>query len=150
MNHIIWLTIYIYISPLPLELPSHPQPPSHPSRSSEITELSSLCCRVSFLSLHAQLFSHVWLFASTWTVAHQAPLCVGFSRQEYWSGLPFPPLGVLPDPGIEPCLLHWQVYSLPLSHLGSSFSHFSLAIYFTHGSVYMSKLLSQCTIWFLS
>ena len=40
--------------------------------------------------------------ATTWTVACQAPLSVGFSRQEYWSGLPFPPLGDLPDPGIEP------------------------------------------------
>ena len=36
-----------------------------------------------------------------WTVAHQAPLSLGFSRQEYWSGLPFPPPGDLPDPGIE-------------------------------------------------
>ena len=38
-----------------------------------------------------------------WTVAHQAPQSVGFSRQEYWSGLPFPSSGDLPDPGIEPC-----------------------------------------------
>ena len=37
-----------------------------------------------------------------WTVAHQAPLSMGFSRQEYWSGLPFPSLGDLPKPGIEP------------------------------------------------
>ena len=37
-----------------------------------------------------------------WTVAHQAPLSTGFSRQEYWSGLPFPPPGALPNPGIEP------------------------------------------------
>ena len=37
-----------------------------------------------------------------WTVAHQAPLCMRFSRQEYWSGLPCPPPGHLPDPGIEP------------------------------------------------
>ena len=37
-----------------------------------------------------------------WTVAHQAPLSMGFSRQEYWSGLPFPSPGDLPDPGIEP------------------------------------------------
>ena len=36
-----------------------------------------------------------------WTVAHQAPLSMGFSRQEYWSGLPFPPPGDIPDPGIE-------------------------------------------------
>ena len=41
-------------------------------------------------------FSHVWLFATLWTVARQAPPSVGFSRQEYWSGLPFPPLGHLP------------------------------------------------------
>ena len=46
--------------------------------------------------------SHVWLFASPWTVAHQAPLSMGFSRQEYWSALPFPSPGDLPDPGIEP------------------------------------------------
>ena len=36
-----------------------------------------------------------------WTVAHQAPLSMGFSRQEYWSGLPFPPPGDIPDPGIK-------------------------------------------------
>ena len=47
-------------------------------------------------------FSYVLLFATPWTVAHQAPLSVGFSRQEYWSGLPFPSPGDLPDPGIEP------------------------------------------------
>ena len=47
-------------------------------------------------------FSHVRLFATPWTVAYQAPLSIGFSRQEYWSGLPFPSPGVLPDPGIEP------------------------------------------------
>ena len=47
-------------------------------------------------------FSHVWLFATLWTGSHQAPLSKGFSRQEYWSGLLCPPLGDLPDPGIEP------------------------------------------------
>ena len=47
-------------------------------------------------------FSHVWLFATPWTVAHQAPPSMGFSRQEYWSGVPFPSLGDLPNPGIEP------------------------------------------------
>ena len=46
--------------------------------------------------------SRVRLFATPWTVAHQAPLSMGFSRQEYWSGLPFPSPGYLPDPGIEP------------------------------------------------
>ena len=47
-------------------------------------------------------FSHVQLFATPWTIAHQAPLSMVFSKQEYWSGLPFPPPGNLPDPGIEP------------------------------------------------
>ena len=46
--------------------------------------------------------SRVWLFATPWTVAHQAPPSMGFSRQEYWSGLPFPSPGDLPNPGIEP------------------------------------------------
>ena len=46
--------------------------------------------------------SHVQLFATLWTVARQAPLSMGFSRQEYWSRLPFPSPGDLPDPGIEP------------------------------------------------
>ena len=46
--------------------------------------------------------SRVRLFATPWTVAHQAPPSMGFSRQEYWSGLPFPSPGDLPDLGIEP------------------------------------------------
>ena len=46
--------------------------------------------------------SRVWLFATPWTVAHQAPLSMGFSRQEYWSGLPLPSPGDLSDPGIKP------------------------------------------------
>ena len=49
-----------------------------------------------------KLFSHVQLFATPWTVAYQAPSSMEFSRQEYWSGLPFPSPGNLPDPGIEP------------------------------------------------
>ena len=44
---------------------------------------------------------HVWLFASTWTVAHKTPLSIGFPRREHWSGLPFPPPGDLRNPGIE-------------------------------------------------
>ena len=47
-------------------------------------------------------FNRVRLFATPWTVAHQAPPSLGVSRQEYWSGLPFPSLGDLPDPGIDP------------------------------------------------
>ena len=57
-----------------------------------------------------------WLFATPWTVAHQAPLSMEFSRQEYWSVLPFPSPGIFPNQGLNPCLLcllHWQVSSLP-------------------------------------
>ena len=50
-------------------------------------------------------FSHVQLFVMLWTVAHQAPLSMGFSRQERWSGLPFPSPGDLPGPGIDPAPL---------------------------------------------
>ena len=46
--------------------------------------------------------SRVRLFATPWTVTHQAPLSMGFSRQEYWNDLPFPSPGNLPNPGIEP------------------------------------------------
>ena len=50
-------------------------------------------------------FSHVQLFATPWTVAHQAPLSIGFSKQEYWSGLTFPSPGDLPNQGIQPMSL---------------------------------------------
>ena len=58
-------------------------------------------------------FSRVQLFATLQTVAHQAPLSVGFSRQEYWSGLPFPSPGDPPNPGIEPKSPALQADSLP-------------------------------------
>ena len=50
-------------------------------------------------------FSHDQLFVTAWTAAHQAPLFMRFSRQEFWNVLPFPPPGDLPDPGIEPAFL---------------------------------------------
>jgi len=53
-----------------------------------------------------------------WTVAHQAPLSMGFSRQEYWSGLPFPSPGGLPDSGIEPGFPALQADSLPIELRG--------------------------------
>ena len=84
----------------------------------------ALCC-VCVLSC----FSHVRLFVTPRTVASQAPLSMGFSRQEYWSGLPCPPPGDLPSPGTDPvsCLLHWQV-----GHQEG------LVLYF--GSIVMSKI----------
>ena len=60
-----------------------------------------------------QLLSHVSLLVTPWTVACQAPLSMGFSRQEYWSGLPFPSPGDLPDPGMEPIAPALASGSLP-------------------------------------
>ena len=57
--------------------------------------------------------------ATPWTVACQDSLSLGYSQQEYWNGLPCPPPGDLPSPGIEPGSPALQVDSLPLSHLGS-------------------------------
>ena len=57
-------------------------------------------------------------FAISWTVAHQALPSMGFSRKEYWSGLPFPSPGDLPDPGIEPVSPVLQANSLPFSYQG--------------------------------
>ena len=75
------------------------------------------------------MLSHVRLSEAPWTVALQASLSMEFSRQEYWSGLPFPLPRDLSNPGIEPtslCLLHWQVDSLPLAPLGKPQLMFSV------------------------
>ena len=72
------------------------------------------------------VLSHIQLFAAPWTVTRQAPLSMGFPRQECWSRLPFPTPGDLPNPGIEPHLqhlLHWQVDTLSLSHQGSQITN---------------------------
>ena len=55
-----------------------------------------------YVWVHAQSVHPIGLFATPWTVAHQVPLSLEFPRQEYWSKLPFPSPGDLPDPGIEP------------------------------------------------
>ena len=68
------------------------------------------------------VLSDVQLFATPWTVTNGACLAalpMEFSRQEYLSGLPFPPPGDLLNPRINLAYLHWQVDSLPLGHLGS-------------------------------
>ena len=79
----------------------HPVSPGHP-----ITHVRACCC-----------FSRVWLFVTPWTAARQAPLSMGLSRQQYWSGLPCAAPGDLPNPGIESVsfiCLYWQAGSLPL------------------------------------
>ena len=69
-----------------------------------------------------QSSSRLRFFVTLWTTVCQAPLSLGFSRQEYWSGLPCPPSGDLPDPGVKsesPASPAFQADSLPLSHWGS-------------------------------
>ena len=71
-------------------------------------------------------FSHVTLLVTPWTVAHQAPLSMGFSRREFWGGLPCPPPGDLPHPGMEtasPVAPALQADFLLLSHWGSPESY---------------------------
>ena len=71
--------------------------------------INSICCWYTLVKLInlvcvclLSCFSHVQLFVTPWTVAHQAPLSMRFSRQEYWSELPCPTPGDLPNPGIKP------------------------------------------------
>ena len=64
--------------------------------------------------------SHVRLFAIPWSVVYQASLSMGFSRQEYWNGLPFPSLGNLPDPGIDPRSPALQADALPSEPPGNT------------------------------
>ena len=73
---------------------------------------------MSILLLFVYLLSRVQLFATPWTVASQAPLSVGFSRQEYWIELPFPSPRDLPNPGIEPRFSALQAESLLSETLG--------------------------------
>ena len=67
--------------------------------------------------------SYVPLFVTPWTVAHQAPLSMKFSRQEYWSGLPLPSPGELPEPGIEPAFLVSPV-SKYINNVSNQGSHY--------------------------
>ena len=65
------------------------------------------------LKVKVKSLSRVQLFVTPWTVTYQDPLSMGFSRQEYWSGLPFPSPGDLADPGIEPRSLALWADALP-------------------------------------
>ena len=73
--------------------------------------------------MKVKLLSHVRLFVTPWTIACQAPPSMGFSRQEYWSGLPFLSPRDLPDPGIEPRSPALQADSLPSEPPGAPIRH---------------------------
>ena len=76
------------------------------------TSFNLLCFRL-FVSVLCLVVQSRPTLSTPWTVAHQAPLSMGFSRQEYWSGLPCPPPGYLPNPGIQPRSPALQADSLP-------------------------------------
>ena len=88
---------------------------------------------ILFSMCPVKLLSRVRLFATPWTVAYQAPQSIEFSMQEYWSGLPFPSPGDLPNPGIEPRsppgLPHCRQTLYHLSHQGSPLFSIVRAIY---------------------
>ena len=107
----------------------------------------------------AQTLCHVQLFTTPWTVACQAPLSMGFSQQEYWSGVPCPPPGDLPNPGIEPASLTssaltggffaisaiWEAHSLqgfPFLHILEYFC-FLLVYFFNNGHPNRCKVISH-------
>ena len=83
--------------------------------------LDTLFFSLFFRSCCAELFSRVWLFVIPWTAARHASLSVGLSGQEYWSGLPHPPAGDLPNPGIEPRSPTLKADSLPSEPPGKAF-----------------------------
>ena len=66
-----------------------------------------MCVCIKCMCVHTCLLSHVQLFVTLWAIAFQAPLPMGFSRQESWSGLPFTSPGDLPSPGTEPTSLEF-------------------------------------------
>ena len=95
------------------------------SNESDMTEqLNNIFSSVRVLSR----FSHVRLFAALWTIAHQALLSMGFSRQEYWSRLPCPPPEDLPDPGVG--------HVSPTSPAGTRAASHYLAHWVTHTHLY--------------
>ena len=86
--------------------------------------------------MKVKLLSHVQLFATPWTVACQAPPSMGFSRQEYWSGLSFPSLGIFPTQGSNRGLLHCRQTLYHLSHKGS-LEHIILGQIFANNRFFM-------------
>ena len=136
----------------PLSSPSPPAPnlsqhqglfqwvsPSH-----EVPKYWSFSFSMSPSNEHPGLISsHAQLFATPWTAAHQAPLSMGFSRQGYWSGLPFPSPRDLPNPGIDPGSPALQADSLPSELKGKS--DYDEVIFGDHRN-YGGEACTWCTI----
>ena len=112
---------YIFPFLLGFSLLSFPQLFVKPPQTTTLPSCTPLCLGWFWSSptVAVQWLSHVRLFATPWTVAYQAPLSMGFPRQEYWSALSFPSPGDLPNQGVKLMSPALQVDSLPLSHQGS-------------------------------
>ena len=107
------LVAHVHLTPLSAELSGNPDAVSLMCYLCSLTHHLALLCVLS-------RFSCVRLFVTPWTVAHQAPLSMAFPKQEYRNGLPFPPSGDIPDPGIQPSSLTSPALA------GGFFSHLGL------------------------
>ena len=107
-----------YWSGLPFPSPGDLPNPGIELGSSAL-QADSLTPEVPGSEVEVKSLSRVRLFATPWTIAHQAPPSMEFSRQRYWGGLPFPSPGDLPDPGIEPGSPALQADALPSEPQGS-------------------------------
>ena len=128
-----------------MEGASYQHQPHQPLLFSDSTPVSYFLSKIRLVrAWMLSRFSCVWIFVTPWTVAHQAPLSMGFSRQEYWRGLPFSSPGDLPAPGIKPGYPALQEDSLHLSHQGSPnntyctlrVSYASMCLLVRHGSLF--------------
>ena len=93
-------------------------------------------------------FSRVWLFATPWTVVHQIPLSMEFSRQEYWSGLPFPTPEYIPDSGIQPASLAPPALAGRFFTNSTNLGNPLLCWFITKGCLFSSR--APCSISFVT
>ena len=129
-----------------------PCPWDSPGRNTEVG------CHFLFQCMKVKSESEVapscQLLATPWTVAYQAPLSVGFSRQEYWSGVPFPPPGDLPKPGIEPTsvisCIGRQVLLLLAPPVGNPYLWISLFCFLPVASPALPLPMVACSLGLLS
>ena len=109
-----------------------------------------ICCFHAGIATQKEneALSYVQLFATPWTVAYQAPPSMGFSRQEYQNGVPFPSPGDIPKPGIEhPGLLHCRQTLYRLSHQGKKFVRNSRKTHVTYKVTCVKRLKIETVVY---
>ena len=95
--------------------------------------------------MYACSVAQACLFVTPLTAAHQAPLSTELSRQEYWSGVPFPHPGIFSTQGLNMHLLHWQTDPLPLSHLKNPYTTHTFPLKGQIGQEVMLKVGASCS-----